>query len=175
MNECEIELAWTPTSQPVSYSPWSGLGIWTDPRSREKKMVIVWQSRTLKQDCKFSEIHEKYELPRWHRICLPMQEMQEMQVLSLRQEHLLNKEMATHSNILAWRITRTEDPGRVQSVGYQDDQIRLSTHTHTHTHTHTDTHTLWHYFYLTCHLLPFSYVWSHLWDLSFYNITLTAL
>ena len=38
------------------------------------------------------------------KICLPMQEMQEMQVGSLGQEDALEKEMAAHSSILAWRI-----------------------------------------------------------------------
>ena len=33
--------------------------------------------------------------------------------------HLLEKEMATHSSILAWRIPWTEEPGRLQSVGSQ--------------------------------------------------------
>ena len=31
----------------------------------------------------------------------------------------LEKEMATHSGILAWRIPQTEDPGRLQSMGFQ--------------------------------------------------------
>jgi len=43
-------------------------------------------------------------------ICLPMQEMQQMQVESLGQEDLLEEEMATHSSILAWRIPWTEEP-----------------------------------------------------------------
>ena len=38
--------------------------------------------------------------------------MQEMQVLSLGQEDPLEKETATHSSILAWRIPWTEEPGR---------------------------------------------------------------
>ena len=42
---------------------------------------------------------------------LAMQEAQEMQVRSLRQEDPLEKGMATHSSILAWRIPRTEEPG----------------------------------------------------------------
>ena len=46
-----------------------------------------------------------------------MQELQEMQVQSLGQEDPLEKEMATHSNILAWKIPRTEKPGRLQSIG----------------------------------------------------------
>ena len=37
--------------------------------------------------------------------------MQEMQLLSLGQEDLLEKEMATHSTILAWKIPWTEEPG----------------------------------------------------------------
>ena len=42
--------------------------------------------------------------------------MQETQVQSLGQEDPLEKGMATHSSILAWRIPRTEDPGGLQSV-----------------------------------------------------------
>ena len=45
--------------------------------------------------------------------------MQETQVRSLGWEDPLEKEMATHSSILAWRIPRTEEPGGLQSVGSQ--------------------------------------------------------
>ena len=44
-------------------------------------------------------------------ICLPMHEMQEMWVWSLGREDSLEKGTATHSSILAWRISWTEDPG----------------------------------------------------------------
>ena len=43
--------------------------------------------------------------------------MQEMRVRSLGQEDALEKGMATHSSILAWRIPWTEEPGRLQSTG----------------------------------------------------------
>ena len=43
--------------------------------------------------------------------------MQETQVGSLGQEDPLEKEMATHSSILAWEIPGTEKPGRLQSMG----------------------------------------------------------
>ena len=43
--------------------------------------------------------------------------MQETWVRSLGQEDPLEKEMATHSSILAWRIPWLEDPGGLQSVG----------------------------------------------------------
>ena len=45
--------------------------------------------------------------------------MWETQVQSLGREDLLEKEMATHSSILAWRIPWTEEPGRLQSMGSQ--------------------------------------------------------
>ena len=38
------------------------------------------------------------------------------------------KEMVTYSSILAWEIPWTEEPGRLQSVGLQKNQARLSTH-----------------------------------------------
>ena len=42
-----------------------------------------------------------------------------MRVQSLGQEDPLEKEMATYSSILAWRIPWTEEPGRLQSMGSQ--------------------------------------------------------
>ena len=45
--------------------------------------------------------------------------MQETQVQSLGQEDPLEKEMATHSSILAWKIPWMEEPGGLQSVGSQ--------------------------------------------------------
>ena len=45
--------------------------------------------------------------------------VQETQVLSLGQEDPLEKEIATHSNTLAWKIPWVEEPGRLQSMGSQ--------------------------------------------------------
>ena len=45
--------------------------------------------------------------------------MQETQIQYLGQEDTLENEMATHSSILAWRSPRTEEPGRLQSMGLQ--------------------------------------------------------
>ena len=45
--------------------------------------------------------------------------MQESRVRSLGWEDPLEKEMATHSSILAWRIPQMEEPGRLQSLGSQ--------------------------------------------------------
>ena len=46
-----------------------------------------------------------------------MQETQEMRVQSLGLEDTLEEEIATHSSILAWEISWTEDPGGLQSMG----------------------------------------------------------
>ena len=49
-----------------------------------------------------------------------MREMQELRVQSLGQEDPLEKGIATHSSILAWRIPRiAEEPNRLQSMGSQ--------------------------------------------------------
>ena len=48
-----------------------------------------------------------------------MQDSQETQVLSLGQGDPLEKDMAAHSSILAWRIAWTEESGRLQSMGSQ--------------------------------------------------------
>ena len=57
--------------------------------------------------------------------------MQETQVRSLGRENPLEKEMATHSSILAWEIPRTEEPGGLQLMGSQSDTIEY-THIHTY-------------------------------------------
>ena len=62
--------------------------------------------------------------------------MQETWVLSLSLEDLLEKEMATCSTILTWKIPWSEEPGWLQSLGF----LTLLRLTHTHTHTHTRTH-----------------------------------
>ena len=53
--------------------------------------------------------------------------MQETWVRSLGWEDLLEKEMATHSSILAWKILWTEKPGRLQSTGSQRVRQDLAT------------------------------------------------
>ena len=56
-------------------------------------------------------------------ICLTMQETW---VQSLGWEDPLEKEIATHSSVLAWRIPWTEEPGGLQSMGSQNIQTQLS-------------------------------------------------
>ena len=61
------------------------------------------------------------QVVQWLKICLPMQEMQETPVQSLGWEDPLEEEMATHSGILAQRISRTGEPGGLQSTESQSD------------------------------------------------------
>ena len=49
----------------------------------------------------------------------PRSAIQETQIQSLGQEDLLEKRMATHSSILAWRISWTEEPGGLQFIALQ--------------------------------------------------------
>ena len=49
----------------------------------------------------------------------PLPTMRETQVQSLGREDPLEKELATHSSILAWKIPWMEEPGRLQSIALQ--------------------------------------------------------
>ena len=55
----------------------------------------------------------------WVKSPPAMKEMQETQVRSLGWEDPLQKDTATHSNILAWKIPWTEEPGRLESTTLQ--------------------------------------------------------
>ena len=68
-----------------------------------------------------------------------MLKTQEIQVQSLGVEDPLEKEMATHSSVLAWKIPLTEEPVRLESIGSQrvrhdSRRIMLSDHTKGHLH-----------------------------------------
>ena len=58
--------------------------------------------------------------------------MPKTHVRSLGQEDPLEKEMAAHSSILAWRIPWTEEPGGLESMGLQRVVPKRFTHTHRH-------------------------------------------
>ena len=59
-----------------------------------------------------------------------MQEMLDIQVRSLGQEDPLEKEMATHSGTLAWKIPWMEKPGRLQSMGGKESDMTERLHFH---------------------------------------------
>ena len=59
------------------------------------------------------------QVAQWVKNPPAMEETRETRVLSVGQENPLEEGMATHSSILAWRITGTEEPGGLQSTGSQ--------------------------------------------------------
>ena len=62
-------------------------------------------------------VRERYDCNVALVVSLPA--MQEEQVQSLGWEDPLEEKMATHPSILAWEISWTEEPGRLQSIGLQ--------------------------------------------------------
>ena len=64
--------------------------------------------------------------------------MQEILVRFPGQEDPLEKEMATHSSILAWEIPRTEEPGRLRSIKWQRLGHDWATDTHAHNVQHQE-------------------------------------
>ena len=83
--------------------------------------------------------HDGFQVTKWQRTRLPVQETQETQVQSPGGEEPLEEEMATHSSILVWRIPQMEEPGGLQPWGHKrvrHNRTCIHIHTHTHTHTH---------------------------------------
>ena len=84
-----------------------------DREARHAAVHGVTKSRTLLSDW------TKLALVSVTQMVKHLLAMQETQVQSLGQEDPLENEIAIHSSILAWRIPRTEEPGRLQSVWSQ--------------------------------------------------------
>ena len=69
-------------------------------------------------------------MAQWQRIFLPMKETQETQVRFLTGEDSLEEERAKHSDILAWKVPWTEEPGGGSPRGCKElDEIE---HAYTH-------------------------------------------
>ena len=78
-----------------------------------KEVAIIFITSTIV----WSQVKQQSSLVAQRLKCLPP--MWETWVRSLGQEDPLEKEMVTHSSILAWRIPWTEEPGGLQSMGSQ--------------------------------------------------------
>ena len=79
-------------------------------------------------DCSLpgSSIHGVFQARVLEWVAIAFSATQETWVQSLDQEDALGKEMAIHSNILAWEIPWTEESGRLQSTGSLKSQTRFS-------------------------------------------------
>ena len=78
--------------------------------------------------------------------------MWETQIGSLGREDCLEKEMVTHSSILAWKIPWTEESGGLQSMGPKEldttEHLTIYIYIYIYTHTHTHIHLLHIYIYI---------------------------
>ena len=95
---------------------------WVQGRTNTLKTVRVLAIRNLDKVLNLQLLMSNttfFGLPRWlsskKKKNLPMQETQKMHVRSPSQEGPTEKEMATHSSILAWKIPWAEEPGGLQS------------------------------------------------------------
>ena len=79
---------------------------------------VIW-TLTTDSCCRVAEVNSMLWASLVAQMGKDLPAMQEIQVQSLGQEHPLEKEMATHSSILAWRIPWTQEPGGLQSMGSQ--------------------------------------------------------
>ena len=113
-----FQIFWVASTIWVQPSPWT-FSIFSYPSDlaslRTQKALCLSPAREAREDLvKFSE-----RISLVAQIVKSLPAMQETWVLSLGQEDLLEKEMATHYSILAWRIPWTEEPGEPQSMGLQ--------------------------------------------------------
>ena len=76
--------------------------------------------RVAKSQTRLSDFHKRFLVA---QLVKNLPAVQETWVQFLGQEDPLEKEMAIHSSILAWRIPWTEDSGRLQSMGSQQSDM----------------------------------------------------
>ena len=88
--------------------------------SRKERTTLLGRTR-------WCRLVRNYDIPLY-----PKNEEIRCQQRSLGQEDPLEKGMATHSSILAWRIPRTEELRGLQSMVLQKSWTQLSVHIHTH-------------------------------------------
>ena len=103
----EFQLSISPSND---YSDWFPLGLTSWISLQSKELSTVFPNTTIQK-------HQFLSLVAQSVKNLPA--VQETWVWSLGWEDVLEKEMATHSSILAWKISWTEEPGGLQSMGLQ--------------------------------------------------------
>ena len=90
---------------------------------RKKKKILFQLTSFLETQCPYLPMSMGFLFPSHYSLVAPrvknLSAKQETRVLSLGREDLLEKEMATYSSILAWRIPWTVEPGGLQSLGSQ--------------------------------------------------------
>ena len=99
---------WQPTQCSCLENPRDGGAWWAAVSGvAQSRTQLKWLSNSSSYANRASQIVQ------WYRICLPMQEIQEMQFQSLGWDNPLKRKKATHSSMLASKIPWTEEPGRL--------------------------------------------------------------
>ena len=100
------------------YRKWQPAPVFLPGESHGRRSLVGYSPRGCKESDMTEGLHF-HPIAQWVKNLPAVQRTEETQVWSLGQEDLLEKEMATHSSILAWRIPWTEGPGGLQSVESQ--------------------------------------------------------
>ena len=115
-----VQTVWIKFSRKESQEAFAGPTSW---KKKKKKSLLVNFQLTINVTCsQLTTIRLWINNPFLSLVAQSVKNlpaMQETQVQFLDQEDPLEKEMTTHSSILAWRIPWTEEPGRLQSMGSQ--------------------------------------------------------
>ena len=87
---------------------------------KQCQTLFFWAPKSLQMVIAAMKLKDIYSLASLvAQMVMHLSATQKTQVQSLGGEDPLEKEMATHSSILAWRIPWTEEPGGLQSTGWQ--------------------------------------------------------
>ena len=105
---------------------------WMQESGRTPTVHGVSKSRTRLSDFTDTDIYLALGFPGGSNGIKDLPAVWETRVWSLGQEDTLEKRMATHSNIIGWRIPWTEEPGGLQSKGSQRVKNNSTTNTNTH-------------------------------------------
>ena len=119
----------------------SGLPAYTHLHETERNFGVFCRGTLSQLNCLLSRVCEWNEYSYicvWASLVAQMVKkppaVQETRVWALGQEDPLEKEMATHSSVLAWRIPWAEEPGGSQSLGLQRVRHNWATNTFTFSH-----------------------------------------
>ena len=114
--EAEAPILWPPASKswPIRKDPDAGKDWRQEEKGVREHEMVVWHHRL-----NGHEFEQTLGTSLVAQMVKYLPTMRETWVQSLGQEDPLEEEMATHSNTLAWKIPRMEEPGKLQSMGSQ--------------------------------------------------------
>ena len=110
-----------------SQGSWTAVLCLLQGEGGHQSLALPAASRAQERNCVINHVHHALGLPRWLSDKKSTCQCRKPQKIPLGQEDPLEKEIATHSRILAWVIPWTEEPRELQSVGLQRVRHDLAT------------------------------------------------